>query len=124
MMHRVLIVDDDQLVADTLSLIFNKCGYDATAAYSADQAMEFARVSPPNLLLCDISMPGRDGVELVKEMSGEFPACRILVLTGFHSNLKRVSEQSNTLPRPLGIMTKPCQPDDLLREANALLASA
>ena len=124
MMHRVLIVDDDQLVADTLALIFNKCGYDATVAYSADQAMELARVSPPNLLLCDISMPGRDGVELVKEMSGEFPACRILVLTGFHSNLKRVSEQSSTLPRPLGIMTKPCQPDDLLREANALLASA
>ncbi len=123
-MQRVLIVDDEHLVADTLTLIFGKCGFDARAAYSADQAMEFARESPPHLLLCDISMPGKDGVELVQEISKEQPACRILVLTGFHSNLKRVSEQSSTLPRPLGIMTKPCQPDDLLREANALLASA
>ena len=83
-----------------------------------------ARESPPNLLLCDISMPGRDGVELVKEISGEFPACRILVLTGFHSNLKRVSEQSNKLPGRSASSPSPCQPDDLLREATALLASA
>ena len=123
-MQRVLIVDDDQLVADTLTLIFGKCGFDAKAAYSADQAMEYAREFPPNLLLCDISMPGRDGVELVKEISEEQPDCRILVLTGFHSNLNRVSEQSSKLQRPLGMMTKPCAPDDLLREANALLASA
>ena len=122
-MRRVLIVDDEHLIADTLTVIFGKGGFDAQAAYSADQAMEYARESPPNLLLCDISMPGRDGVELVKEMSGEFPACRILVLTGFHSNVQRVSDQSSKLSRPLGIMTKPCAPDDLLREANALLAS-
>jgi DNA-binding response OmpR family regulator len=123
-MQRVLIVDDEHLIADTLTLIFNKCGFDAKAAYSADQAMEYARESAPDLLLCDISMPVRDGVELVKEISGEFPACRILVLTGFHSNVMRLSEESRVLPRPLGIMTKPCAPDDLLREANALLASA
>jgi DNA-binding response OmpR family regulator len=123
-MRSVLIVDDEHLVADTLALIFGKSGFEAKATYSADQAMESARESPPNLLLCDISMPGKDGVELVKEISAELPSCRILVLTGFHSNLKRVSEQSSKLSRPLAMMTKPCQPDDLLREANALLASA
>ena len=123
-MQRVLIVDDEHLIADTLTLIFSRCGFEAKAAYSADQAMEYARECPPDLLLCDISMPVRDGVELVKEISVEFPACRILVLTGFHYNVRRLSEESGQLPRPLGIMTKPCAPDDLLREANALLASA
>jgi DNA-binding response OmpR family regulator len=123
-MQRVLIVDDEHLVADTLTLIFSKCGFDAKAAYSADEAIECAREFSPDLLLCDISMPGKDGVELVRQINEEQPACRILVLTGFYSNLNRVLAESEKLQRPLALMTKPCQPDELLREASALLASA
>jgi hypothetical protein len=52
------------------------------------------------------------------------PACQILVLTGFYSNLKNVREQTRKLSRPVGILTKPCQPSELLREAAALLATA
>ncbi len=77
-----------------------------------------------NLLLCDVTMPGRDGLSLVEDMNRELPSCRILVLTGFYSNLKSVREQANKLSRPLSILTKPCQPSELLREAAALLATA
>jgi CheY-like chemotaxis protein len=122
-MQRVLIVDDDRLVADTLTLIFEKHGFKAKTAYSADEALQCSREFSPNLLLCDVSMPTRDGLSLVEDMTRELPSCRILVLTGFYSNLKSVREQANRLARPLGIMTKPCQPSDLLREATALLAT-
>ena len=71
MMHRVLIVDDDQLVADTLSLIFNKCGYDATAAYSADQAMEFARgVGARNISITSGRMLGNMSFVTLEVKSG------------------------------------------------------
>jgi DNA-binding response OmpR family regulator len=123
-MRRVLIVDDDRLVADTLALIFGKNGFEAKAVYSADQALICARVFAPDLLLCDVTMPGRNGLDLVKDMSFELPSCRILVLTGFYSNLKNVREQASKLSRPMGILTKPCQPSELLREAAALLATA
>ena len=123
-MKRVLVVDDDRLVADTLTLIFEKSGYTARAAYSADQGLECSREFVPNLLLCDISMPGRDGLSLVGDVTRELPSCRILVLTGFYSNLKDVREHAGKLSRPLGILTKPCQPSELLREATALLATA
>jgi CheY-like chemotaxis protein len=122
-MQRVLIVDDDCLVADTLSLIFEKNGFHAKAAYSADEALECARAFAPHLLLCDVTMPGRDGLSLVEDMTNELPACRILVLTGFYSNLKSVRDQARKLSRPLGVLTKPCQPSELLREAAALLAT-
>ena len=122
-MQRVLIVDDDCLVADTLSLIFEKNGFQAKAAYSADKALECARAFAPHLLLCDVTMPGRDGLSLVEDMTNELPACRILVLTGFYSNLKSVRDQARKLSRPLGVLTKPCQPSELLREAAALLAA-
>jgi CheY-like chemotaxis protein len=123
-MQRVLVVDDDRLVADTLTLIFEKSGFRAKAAYSADQGLECSREFVPNLLLCDISMPGRDGLSLLSDVTRELPACRILVLTGFYSNLKSVREQAGKLSRPVGILTKPCQPSELLREAVALLATA
>lgn len=123
-MQRILVVDDDRLVADTLALIFVKNGFEARAAYSADQALETARTFHPNLLLCDVTMPGRDGLALVYDITHEFPSCRIIVLTGFYSNLKSVREQSNKLARPVGIFTKPCQPTELLREAASMLAAA
>jgi len=123
-MQRVLIVDDDRLVADTLALIFSKSGFDPRTAYTADDALDCAREFTPDLLLCDVTMPGRDGLSLVCDVTREFPSCRILVLTAFYSNLKNVREQSSKLARPVGILTKPCQPSELLREAAAMLATA
>jgi CheY-like chemotaxis protein len=123
-MQRVLVVDDDRLVADTLVLVFSKSGFEARAAYSADQALECAREFTPHLLLCDVTMPGRDGLTLLSDITKEQPACRVIMLTGFYSNLKSVREQASKLARPVGILTKPCQPAELLREAAALLATA
>jgi CheY-like chemotaxis protein len=123
-MQRVLVVDDDHLVADTLALIFAKSGFEVETAYSADQALESARAFTPHLLLCDVSMPGRDGLALVCDITCELPSCRIIMLTGFYPNLQSVREQSNKLAHPVGILTKPCSPVDLLREATNMLAAA
>lgn len=123
-MQRILVVDDDRLVADTLALIFVKSGFEAQAAYSADEALDISRTFTPDLLLCDITMPGKDGLALVSDITRELPSCRIIVLTGFYSNLHDVHEQSTKLSRPMGILTKPCQPSELLREAANMLANA
>ncbi len=120
----ILVVDDDRLVADTLALIFVKSGFEARSAYSADEALESARVFNPDLLLCDVTMPGRDGLALICDVARELPSCRIIMLTGFYSNLKSMAEQTTLLGRPVGILTKPCQPADLLREATSMLAAA
>jgi DNA-binding response OmpR family regulator len=123
-MQRVLVVDDDRLVADTLALVFNKSGFESRAFYSADDALTCAREFAPHLLLCDVTMPGRDGLTLMADIAAELPACRIIMLTGFYSNLKDVRDHASKLARPIGILTKPCAPAELLREAAALLATA
>ena len=122
-MHRVLVVDDDRLVADTLALVFGRSGFEARVAYSADEGLVCAREFAPDLLLCDVTMPGRDGLTLLTDIAEEQPACRIIMLTGFYSNLKDMREHASKLPRPVGILTKPCQPSELLREAETLLAT-
>ena len=122
-MH-ILVVDDEPLVAQTLSLIFCKNGFEVTTAYSAEQALACALATPPDLILCDIDMPGRDGVSLMNDIGRRLPQCPILVLTGLYSGLGRVYDCALTLHQPVSIVTKPCQPSDLLRTAGDLLKSA
>jgi CheY-like chemotaxis protein len=122
-MHRVLIVDDESTIADTLRLIFSHHGFHAMAAYSADCALKCARTFSPDLLLCDINMPGRSGLELMDDFSRELPQCRVLVLTGQHSNLSRVRERSHRHRHPVRMLTKPCPPAVILHEAGQMLAA-
>jgi CheY-like chemotaxis protein len=124
MKQRVLVVDDDKLVADTLSLIFKANGFDAEACYSAAEGLERARTYDPELLLCDVNMPETTGLELAVKIDREMPECKILMLTAYSTNLVKVGEQAQQMSRPLNVMTKPCRPEDLLREAGALLRSA
>jgi CheY-like chemotaxis protein len=123
-MHRVLVVDDEFLVADTLGLIFAKHGFEAKVAYSASEALDCARTFSPDLLLCDITMPHRSGLELMSDFNRELPSCRVLVLTGYYNNVVRVREHSTRLRRATRVLTKPCNPSELLREAGKILASA
>jgi CheY-like chemotaxis protein len=121
---RILIVDDDPLVAETLTLIFQRHGFDAVAANTADKALDEVRAVAPDLVLCDIDMPGRDGFSLMGDLTRELPECPILVLTGFYSSLNRVQEFTSKLRQQVSVVTKPCQPMDLLRHAGELLKTA
>ena len=61
---RVLVVDDEPLVASTLGQIFRQSGFEAETVLSAENAMLSIRQQAPDLVLCDINMPGRDGIAL------------------------------------------------------------
>ncbi|WP_263408432.1 response regulator [Terriglobus tenax] len=121
-MRRILVVDDEHLVADTLRIIFRENGFDARAVYSAEDGLTAARDFHPNLLLCDVNMPGEDGVSLASRLSEEQPGCRILLFTGYYSLMKSLLDRSRTQAHPWSVLTKPLHPTELLREANALLA--
>ena len=122
--HRVLVVDDDRLVADTLSLVFQASGFEAEARYSAAEGLERARSFSPGLVLCDVCMPEADGLTLVDAMAAEMPGTRMLMFTAYSSSARRVQERSSQLPHPLRLLRKPCRPEVLLEEVTALLAAS
>ena len=123
-MQRVLIVDDERLTADTLGLIFKKKGFETRVAYSVDDALNQVLEDCPDLILCDITMPGRDGLELMVEVARRELHCSILVLTGYLTNLKPVSGQTNKMKQKTHVLTKPCPPEELLRAARQMLAKS
>ena len=124
MKKRVLVVDDDHLVADTLRLVFNANGYESEAVYSAADALARARTFAPGLLLCDISMPEQSGLQLAEAVHSEMPDCKLLMLTAYASNALKVEQHVSRTRRPLKFLTKPCRPELLLHEAQTLLHTA
>ena len=124
MKPRVLVVDDDRLVADTLCMIFQANGFESEARYSAADAFERAQSFTPALMLCDVSMPGESGLQLAERIHAALPEIRLLMLTAYASNLVHVRAHAQTMRHPLTMLSKPCRPDDLLRETRALLRTA
>jgi CheY-like chemotaxis protein len=124
MKTRVLVVDDDRLVADTLSLIYNANGYECEASYSAAEGFERAKAFLPALMLCDVTMPEESGLQLADRVEESMPNTRVLMLTAYASNAAQVVAQSRRMRRPLKLLSKPCRPDDLLRESQAVLRTA
>lgn len=121
---KILVVDDEPLITRTITLIFQNHGFEVSSALTADDALASALSNSPDLVLCDIDMPGRDGISLMSDLGRELPGCPILVLTGVYSSIARVREMAKTLRQRVNIITKPCQPSELLRSADDMLKLA
>lgn len=78
----ILVVDDETIIADTLTMILSMNGARARAAYSAESALEIALEIKPDILITDIRMGRMSGVELAIRLSAELPRCRLILISG------------------------------------------
>lgn len=120
----VLVVDDDQAVADSLVTVLNRSGYAAEAAYDGKTALEMVLLVPPELLLTDVAMPGMSGVELAIAVQKAVPDCRVLLLSEHPASSDVPSDARNAGPDGFPILAKPLNPDDLLVEASRLFGQS
>jgi DNA-binding NtrC family response regulator len=83
---RVLVVDDERAIADSLARILRNHGFHAIAEYSARGAVQAVRNFIPHVLITDIIMPEVSGIDLAEWFTKAHPACRIfLTSANFHS---------------------------------------
>jgi two-component system, response regulator RegA len=111
MQQSILIVDDDDVLRTRLARAFRERGYEARVAANYDEATTLARSDPPELAVIDLRMPGRSGLELIRELKGLDPATRVVVLTGYGSIATAVEAMR------LGAtyyLPKPADADDIL----------
>ena len=119
---RVLFVDDERLIADTLAIIFSSQGYETRAVYSAEQALELISDWIPNLAIIDVRLPGMNGIDLAILLKAEYPDCRLSLFSGqaSTSDLLELARQNG---HSFDIIAKPVPPGEFLAQAFHLLYS-
>lgn len=112
--QRILVVDDEVLIARTLSLILERNGFDSAAASSGEQALTLLDTFRPDILITDVVMPGMGGRELAALVAKRYPACRIFMLTGHahHIDFTDLIEHGVKFE----VIAKPAHPVELLRQ--------
>jgi DNA-binding response OmpR family regulator len=111
--HLVLIVDDERVIADTLSVILSNSGFAVVTAYDGRTALELASIIPPNLLLADVSMPGMNGIELAIALSRSVSDCKVLLFSGQASTVDLLDKAQHA-GYDFNLILKPVHPADLL----------
>ena len=110
---RVLVVDDDVRVADSLVQILNASGHQATAAYSAEAAMKLAEKVNPDAVISDVVMGPVSGIELTNHIREHYPACRVLLFSGYAST-RAFTEAFLTRGTSVQFLPKPVNPNLIL----------
>jgi putative nucleotidyltransferase with HDIG domain len=82
--HTVLVVDDDSTLRGALSSWVRELGYEVRQAESAANALDALAEAPADVALCDVQMPGEDGVWLASRIRDRYPSTAIIMATGFH----------------------------------------
>lgn len=110
---RVLVVDDERVIADTLSIILNQNGFDASAVYTGTAAVDKARETKPELVISDVIMPDMNGIEAAIRIRQLLPGCKILLFSG-QAATADLLEKARAQGHEFDILAKPVHPQDLL----------
>ncbi|HVT99938.1 MAG TPA: response regulator [Acidobacteriaceae bacterium] len=110
---RVLIADDERIIADTLGMILNQNGFEAATVYNGVKAVETARVFNPNIFLADVVMPGMSGIEAAIQICGMMPGCRVVLLSGQAATADLLRD-ARVRGHEFEILLKPVHPEQLL----------
>lgn len=118
--NRILLADDDRELAQLLRDFLSREGFDVVLAHTADEAVDAARREPFDAAVLDVMMPGRSGLEALRELRRE-TALPVLMLTALGEDVDRI------LGLELGAddyIPKPCNPRELAARLRAVLRRA
>ncbi|MDV2496649.1 MAG: response regulator [bacterium] len=81
MPSKILVVDDEEFFCKELRRFLEGKGYDVLEAYSGEEALEVYSQERPDVVLLDIRMPGKDGLETLKELKDLDPEASVIMVT-------------------------------------------
>jgi CheY-like chemotaxis protein len=122
--HRILVVDDERAIAETLATILENRGYETATAYSGEEAVQMACSFQPDCIVSDVHMGTMNGIEAVIEVSRALPCCKVLLISG-NAGYGDLLERARAKGFDFELLLKPVPPAELLlRIAQMLLHSA
>jgi CheY-like chemotaxis protein len=116
---RVLVIDDEKNVANTLVWVLEDGGFSAIAAYGGTDALQKMESFSPDVVISDVIMPGMNGIEVCEIIQSKYPTCRIFLYSGQAATNDLVHE---AWERGFSweLLAKPIEPEDLLTKLSSL----
>lgn len=115
-MEKILIVDDEQEVAELLEELLTQLGYETTKAYTKTQAAALLKEFNPGIVLLDIRLPDGDGIDFLKEIKASQAETEVIMITGLAD--REIAMEALRQ----GAADYICKPIDLDYLANSVLA--
>lgn len=120
-MARILVVDDAEMARFTIREILEKDGHEISEASNGNEALDKQRAQPFDLVITDIIMPEKEGVETIIEMKKDFPDLKIIGISGGgrtrNMDFLQLAKQFGAQE----ILSKPFTKAELLEKVNACL---
>ena len=102
-MARIMVIDDNMETRMAVRRILERAGHQVIEATNGEEGARLFSQNPPDLLITDIAMPGKDGVETLLELRTDFPDIKVIVMSGRSRALLPAAEELgavHTLSKP------------------------
>ena len=119
---RILVIDDDPQIVNLLQQTLEAGRYEVAGAYDGNRGLKLFRDNPVDLVIVDLIMPEKEGMETIQELRGDFPETKIIVISGggrMRPDPLLSAAQSLGADRAF---SKPFYPHEVLRTVRELLA--
>jgi CheY-like chemotaxis protein len=108
-MTKILIIDDEQVVLEMMVQMVKREGYDVEGASNGKEALKMVQNSKPDLIITDLIMPDKEGIELIKDLRDTYDDLKILAISGGNRHIDPMSQlkvaqflgANASLPKPL-----------------------
>ena len=120
-MLRVLVIDDNQDMRDVIGVILEGAGYAVELAADGEAGLRSQRKQPFDIVITDIFMPNQDGIETIARLRNEYPALKLVAMSGGGSRTK--GEGYLFTAREIGahaVLAKPFDQEELLKAVRSL----
>ena len=113
-MAAILIVDDNQLACEAISLVLESAGYTVRQAHRVAEAVDMVAASPPDLAIVDLSMPDGNGVDLIRTLHESHPKLPMILYSGFFAPEDDQEKRANRMDGIVAVFKKPLRNADLI----------
>ena len=115
---KILVADDERVIADTLAMILNQSGFEARPVYSGEAALALASTFEPDMLISDVIMADLNGIDAAIRIRNVLPQVKILLFSG-QAATADLLEKARAKGYEFEILAKPVHPQDLLAKLRA-----
>ena len=119
----ILVVDDEPVIARSLSAILSSHGYEVKYALSAEEGLLATEVWTPDLAIIDVILPKKNGIEMAIALRVKHPEMRLLLFSG-QAETNELLEEANKRGHRFEVLAKPAHPVVVLETISKLLAKA